>query len=541
MPQFPHRIRILFMQRDLRAAAPRTEDGMKNWRTQIFLPWVHADAMAATPRGFPRSAAIVLTAVLLGLLLRCLNIESYELQYDEAATGYFAALPWSDLWGGPAALEPNPPLFYSLAWLVKHAGGSVEQIRYISVVAGVLCIPLAWLIARDLAGDFAAAGAALLVATSPQHIAISQYARAYSFLILCLMCAFACLLRARHSAAAPQKDRSWKVWWWPGYVISGVAALYTHHTAIIVLAGLNVAVLLVFVRADDASRRFLKAWLVANLTVAGLYGPWLPVLASQLHPPAATSSARTVQVTVLQRLWNTVSNPFLFGGLPWIDVRLLPVILFGIWRLRLSREVAFLWAFVLCGLVLMLLASQFRPLLDGKTLAWAGLFAVIAAAIGCSASGRFRLPLLILVILIELRSEPTTLFPAPEGWREVAAMLREKTLPQDVLYVNYAASVLPLRRYGWSDAGIDIRVFAKANEEPWFRGNAWPIVAPHAVAGEILQERRRGKRVWLLSYGSAPPDGIVNDIAPGTVRALYRRTEKLDLSLLLPAAPAYAP
>jgi hypothetical protein len=365
------------------------------------------------------------------------------------------------------------------------------------------------------------------------------------------MCAFACLLRARHAAVAPQKDRAWRGWWWPGYVIAGAAALYTHHTAIVILAGLNAAVLLVFVRADEASRSFLKGWLVANLAVAGLYAPWLPVLASQVHPPAAASSAATspaatVQVAILQRLWNTVSNPFLFGGLPWIDVRLLPVILFGIWRFRLSREVVFLWAFVLCALLLMLLASQFRPLLDGKTLAWAGLLAVIAAAIGCSASGRFRLPLLVLVTLVALRSEPAALYPTPEGWREIAATLHEKALPQDVLYVNYAASVLPLRRYGWSDAGIDIRVYAKANDEPWFRGNAfgvssWPVVAPQAVAGEILQEHRRGKRVWLLNYGSAPPDRILNDLAPATVRALYRRTEKLDLSLLLPAAPASAP
>jgi 4-amino-4-deoxy-L-arabinose transferase-like glycosyltransferase len=518
---------------------------MKNWRTVA-----HADATAAAPQGFPLPGAILAIAVLLGLLLRCFGLGSHELQYDEAATGYFAALPWSDLWAGPAALEPNPPLFYSLARLVMDAGGSVEQIRYISVAAGVLCIPLAWAIARDLAGASAAAGTALLVATSPQHIAISQYGRAYAFLILCLMCAFVCLLHARHSAVAPPKDRSWKVrprrvgWWWPGYVVSGVAALYTHHTAIVVLAALNVAVLIVFVRADDAGRRFLKPWLVANLLVASLYAPWLPILVGQIHPAvhpsAATPSAGAVQVAILQRLWNTISNPFPFAGLPWLDVWLLPVILLGVWRFRLSREVAFLWMFALGGLLLMLLASQFRPLLDGKTLTWASAFAMVAAAVGCSAAGRFRLPLLLLVILIEARSVLTALYPAPEGWREVAATLRENAMPQDVLYVNYAASVLPLRHYGWSDAGIDIRVFAKTDEEPWFRGHVWPIVAPQAVAGGALQEHLQGRRVWLLSYGKVPPDQIANEIAATSVRALHRRTERLDLSLFQPVTPAPA-
>jgi hypothetical protein len=480
-------------------------------------------------------------AVLLGLVLRCFHIESHELQYDEAATGYFSLLPWSDLWGGPAVLEPNPPLFCSLAWLVTHAGGSVEQLRYISVISGVLCIPLAWLITHDLAGEFEAAGAALLVAASPQHIAISQYARAYSFLVLCLMCAFLCLLRVRHSAFTQplQREHTWNVWWWLGYAVAAVAALYTHHTAIVVLTALNAAALLAFVRADDPGRRFLKPWLVANLFIAGLYAPWLPVLASQMQPSFTASSTATVQIALLQRLWNTVSSPFRFGGLPWIDVRLLPVMLLGAWRFRLSRDTAFLVVFLLGGLALMVLASQFRPLLDGKTLAWAGLFATVAAALGCGAAGRLRLPLLAFVALLELLSGLTVL-DRPEGWRDVAEMLRETALPRDVLYVNYAASVLPLRHYGWSDSGVDIKVIAKANEEPWFRGHSWPIVAPQAAGGEAARESRQGKRLWLLSYGNAPPDAITNGIAANAVRALHRRTEKLDLSLFLPSAPAVA-
>jgi hypothetical protein len=510
-----------------------------------------ADASPAARGGFLHPAVILSGAVLLGLVLRCFHLANRELQYDEAATGYFSALPWSDLWGSPAVLEPNPPLFYNLAWLVTHAGGSVEQIRHVSAIAGVLCIPLAWLIARHVAGDFAAAGAALLAAASPQHIAISQYARAYALLILLLLCAFYCLLRARSPSAPMQKDRLRRLWWWTGYAISAAAALYTHHTAIVILAALNLCVLPAAVRGGDAGRCFLKEWLAANLFVAAVYAPWLPVLSGQVHPPAATaSSAAIVHVAPVQWLWlwNTVCNPFRFTGLPWIEAGLLPVIVFGAWRLRASRDVVFLLAFVLCGLVLMLLASQFRPLLDGKTLAWAGLFAAIAAAIGCSASGRFRLPLLALALLLELRSVPAALDPAPEGWREVAAVLRAETRPQDTLYVNYAAAVLPLRHYGWSQSGMTMKVFAKANEEPWFRGHGWPIVAPEAVAGDALQENQKqenGKqenrdvsRVWLLAYGQSSPDGIACAIAAKSVRTLHHRTAKLDLSLFLTTAPA---
>jgi 4-amino-4-deoxy-L-arabinose transferase-like glycosyltransferase len=505
----------------------------------------------------PRSA--LCAAVLLGGILRCFHIDSHELQYDEAATGYFAILPFSDLWGGPAALEPNPPLFYSLAWLVTHLGASVEQIRYISAIAGILCIPLAWLIARDLAGDFAAAGAALLTSASPQHIAISQYARAYALLVLLLMCAFYCLLRIQPASAPLQKDRCRRFGWWSGYVILAVAALYTHHTAIVILAALNLAVLLVTVRNDDPGRRFLKEWLAANVIVAGLYAPWLPVLFAQLHPPAAAApSAAAMQTAPLQRLWNTVSNPFRFAGLPWIEAALLPLILFGAWRLRASRGVVFLLAFVLCGLALMVLASQFRPLLDGKTLAWASLFAVVAAAIGCSAAG-IRLPLLALALLVELRSVPAALDPPSEGWRAIVASLRHEAQPQDALYVNYAAAVLPLRHYGWSDAGFDVKVFAKTNEEPWFRGHAWPILAPQAVADDAFQVTPEAlpqealpqeappqaghgsRRVWLLAYGRTSPEAVTSEITTKAVRMFNLRTGMLDLSLFVAPASTSGP
>jgi hypothetical protein len=202
--------------------------------------------------------------------------------------------------------------------------------------------------------------------------------------------------------------------------------------------------------------------------------------------------------------------------------------------------VVFLLAFVFCGLALMLLASQFRPLLDGKTLAWAGLFAMIAAAIGCSAAGRFRLPLLVFALLLGLRSVPAALDPAPEGWRDVAAILRDEARPPDTFYVNYAAAVLPLRYYGWSESGMTMKVFAKTNEEPWFRGHAWPIIAPQAIADDALRANHEAGRVWLLAYGASPPDAITGELAAKSIRALHRRTEKLDLSLFRPAAPAPA-
>ena len=159
--------------------------------------------MAATPALQNRTTiAVILVAMALGLALRLHGLSAIELDYDEGATGYFAALPFADLWSGPAWLEPNPPLFYSLAAFVVRLGGSIEQTRLVSVVAGVLTISVAGALAWRLAGRFAGAAAALLLAASARDIAMSQYARSYQLLALALLAAMLGLVLARQAATS---------------------------------------------------------------------------------------------------------------------------------------------------------------------------------------------------------------------------------------------------------------------------------------------------------------------------------------------------
>jgi Dolichyl-phosphate-mannose-protein mannosyltransferase len=486
--------------------------------------------MDALRPGWFRQSGVLLVAILAGLLLRCFHVESHELQYDEAATGYFAALPWADLWGGPAVLEPNPPLFYSLAWLVSRAGGTVEHIRYISVAAGVLSIPLVWLIARQIAGVSAAACAVLLVASSPQHIAICQYARCYALLILCLLCALYCLMRGRQSGLEQIPAR--RFYWWAGYATASVAALYTHHTAIVMLAALNLVAAFFAIRAGSAGWRTLGGLFAANLVVGVLYAPWLPVIAAQAVPSGAPAIAKTVHAaTLLQRLSSVSLSSFPFRGLPWVDIWMLPAAALAAWRFRSSKDMGFFLSFLLCGLVLMVLASQLHPLIDGKTLAWAGLFALAAAGIGCSAAGMLRWPLLAILILLQLRSMPAAVDPAPEGWREVAGTLREKAHPQDALFLNYAGALLPLRHYGWNGNEAVVKVFAKSNDEAWFRDWIGPALPPQEVARKAAQ----AGRVWFLTYGdTAQSREIASALEARSVRKLHARTAKLALSLFEP-------
>ncbi len=245
---------------------------------------------------------------------------------------------------------------------------------------------------------------------------------------------------------------------------------------------------------------------------------------------------------MLHRLWNAILKPFPFMGLPWIEIWLLPVIAMAAWRFRSSKEMSFLLVFVFSGLVLMFLASQFHPLLDGKTLAWAGLFATGIAGIGCSAFAFFRWPLLILLIALQLRPAAAALDPPPEGWREAAGILREMARPKDAVYTNYAGALLPLRHYGWRENEATLTVFAKGNEEPWFRDWTGQIAPPHEAARWAV----RSGRVWILVYGGTPQSaGFAAEIEAKSVRKFHWSTPKLGLYLFEPnpaeAAPQASP
>jgi hypothetical protein len=52
-----------------------------------------------------------------------------------------------------------------------------------------------------------------------------------------------------------------------------------------------------------------------------------------------------------------------------------------------------------------------------------------------------------------------------------------------------------------------------------------------------MRQIAKGKRIFVLGYGTTPPD-IANEIAANSIRVLHRRTDKLDLSLFLLVAPA---
>jgi hypothetical protein len=193
--------------------------------------------------------------------------------------------------------ETSPPLYFVLAWATRgilHNQG--ESIRLISLVTGTAMIPLTFLVGLMTVGRRAALVGAALVALSPTMIQLSSEARPF------MLAAFFAVLSTLSMLRALQTGRTG---WWVAYACFTSATVYTHYTAVFLLA-------LQLAWALWTQPRARTPLLVANVAAALTYLPWLNGFREDLHAPNYISSiapfdAHTV-VTILESVW-IVSGP----------------------------------------------------------------------------------------------------------------------------------------------------------------------------------------------------------------------------------------
>ena len=113
------------------------------------------------------------------------HLGAASLWSDEMFSRYYA-----DLFGVHYALtdglskETNPPTYYLLlrGWIALW-GASEAALRSLSVVAGILCVPVTYLLGRELAGKSLGLLGALLFALCPTSLYFAQETRVYALLM----------------------------------------------------------------------------------------------------------------------------------------------------------------------------------------------------------------------------------------------------------------------------------------------------------------------------------------------------------------------
>ncbi|MGR6965675.1 glycosyltransferase family 39 protein [Geodermatophilus sp. URMC 61] len=214
--------------------------------------------------GQPWSVGVL--SVLLGGLVTAGVVARFvappELWLDEAQSVAIAHLPLPELF---AALQQDgsPPLYYLLlhVWTALF-GTSAIAVRSLSGVISVLTLPLAWHVARRLAGRRTAVALVVLLATSPFLIRYASETRMYALVVLLSV------LGVAAGAAVVRRPGAGPVL---GFGAVTGALLLTHVWAFHVVAVTGVLAL-----AALPFRRGPALRVLAGLALGGLlYSPWL--------------------------------------------------------------------------------------------------------------------------------------------------------------------------------------------------------------------------------------------------------------------------
>jgi len=267
------------------------------------------------------SAPLRLLGPLLGLLLltfglRVAGLETQSIWVDEGFSIDFSTRTASDMtamWkarGGSSeitdpssiraandplaiAVDIHPPLYYlTLHEWMPLAGKGEYAVRFPSVIVGTLLALVLFKIGQQLGSPSSGLAAGGLGAVTPFYVAYSQEARMYApvalFSALSLYFCFV-ILRRR----GPVTGRWPALWPWTGLVLTSSLALYTHYSAVLVIAAENLIVAGVLglrlrrswgrVKIPESpDARLLLCWAGSQAIELLLFFPWLRTTIGQV-------------------------------------------------------------------------------------------------------------------------------------------------------------------------------------------------------------------------------------------------------------------
>jgi 4-amino-4-deoxy-L-arabinose transferase-like glycosyltransferase len=221
----------------------------------------------------------LLGLILLAFALRVYRLPAQSLWYDEGVSWYLTRMSLPDLTAWTAD-DIQPPLYYYLLWPWVRLGGTSEYaLRFLSVAFGTLTVALLWAAGRRLLGERAAWLGAVILTLSPLHVYYAQEARMYTLLtFLGLLSSY---LLLRWLEVQSPSLRSPYVW---AYVLTAVAALYTHYFAFFLLAAHALYVLALWLRqlrSEQPLKPGIPTSIAIALSILILYLPWLPFLVTR--------------------------------------------------------------------------------------------------------------------------------------------------------------------------------------------------------------------------------------------------------------------
>ncbi len=472
-------------------------------------------------------AVIVAALALLAFILRVHDLGRWDLTFDEAASIWIARKPPPDmiryLLG---AFHEHPPSYYLSLWAwTQLAGQSEFVLRFWSVLAGVLSVPLIYIWLRRLIGRGTGLIGALLLALSPFHIYYSQDVRMYplvGMLALLSLIFFDRILSTpattavlsgtqRSEAQAKDADAQFREArrWWIGWAAVTLIGLSTHYFMGLVNAAQTVFLFITWRRA--AHRRVLKAWLAIHFGVAALIGLWIlasPGLQTTLGNLWASGGPSRELIRTLRVLsFEVIFGPVSRLGHEWLWAMLILAAVGLMTAIGSRRTMARAGAGWLIGALIVV--PPLGVLLTPEALASRYVLFVVfgylaAAAIALTQAAR-QLPwlgiALTLIVVWTGVSRYEHQYATPKSvYGEDVDRVRSNWQPGDVLILNGPWQWVQLDYYRPGD----VPMFYLPPHTP-------PPLDPVETRPILESIARDYRRIWVIQAAvkSADPDGFV--------------------------------
>lgn len=344
--------------------------------------------------------------LLLAYAVRAVFMDAQGLWRDEVDQWRFALQPWGEMLQNFTRPGWNGPLYSPMlrAWIAL-TGESAYAMRTFSLLWGVVCVALVYVLVKRLADGGAAGWAALLMTMSPYMVWYAQEVKMYTWVPMLALLALYALDRACEDARACARPR-W--FWWLVVLLATSLAFYSH-----ILAALLIPVEFVWFWLHR--RRHPRAWMGGLVVLVLLTIPYLPIL-RWLAPLALLeretgypSYTLAEMALVLLNGWSAgiYQGDFYRSAFTMYAVVLSGALaLFGsgwlVVRKRFSVAMA-LWSWILVPLLAIWLVSMRGPIFTDRYLIWAAPAFYVLMSIGIAAlCGVFRwlVPLFLLTVLV---------------------------------------------------------------------------------------------------------------------------------------------
>lgn len=217
---------------------------------------------------FQRVAIMLPLMTGLALALRLYKLGYHDYWDDEVISTFAARLPPAEIFYSVMINDVHPPLYHILLhfWIVLFGDGLLT-IRLFSVLVSTVCVPLTYLLGRELVNRQVGLVAAALMAIAPFQIYHGQQARMYPLLTLVVLLATLLFVRA------------WRAGGWLRWLCFGLcvaAGFYTHVYFPFSLLALNLWALYETYRQRRIDKQRWTGLIAAQLLGVLVFLPFVP-------------------------------------------------------------------------------------------------------------------------------------------------------------------------------------------------------------------------------------------------------------------------